>query len=84
MRLGKGWGLKGTLGVETRAPPDLVTFHFVHPLNVSTVVLGMNHAALRHLRKTFAFDAERTDFVKMEDKENHQPSRGCMLPRARF
>ena len=76
--------LKGTLGVETRAPPDLVTFHIVHPLDVSTMVFGMKHAALRHLRKMSFSDGERTDFVKMEDKENHQPSRGCMLPRARF
>ena len=67
--------LEGNLGVQPRAPFNLVTFHFVHPPNVSTVVFGMKQPVLMHSRKTFSFCLERTQFVASEHKVPGQPKR---------
>ena len=68
-------GLEGNWGVETREPFNLVTFHFVHPPNVSTVVFGMKQPVLMHSRKTVFFCLERTQFVASEHKVPGQPKR---------
>ena len=67
--------LEGNWGVQPRAPFNLVTFHFVHPPNVSTVVFGMKQPVLMHSRKTSFFCLERTQFVASEHKVPGQPKR---------
>ena len=65
--------LEGNWGVETRAPFNLVTFHFVHPPNVSTVVFGMKQPVLMHSRKTFFFASSAHSLLRANTRYPANP-----------